>query len=957
MKFNNPLEEEEKEIIFEKLKLDDDEDAPEFVPVKGSAFQSVKIFENILENMQTHSSRGRSIAGIMLAGDPGTGKTARINLLAKVLGVNIVTIEAPHIVEENIINIPYIALNTANDSKTTGSTRIEGENEINIIIADSHLLTTIKNLSTKITDKQHIKNIYKSRPDVIEVYEQLGGTKDELPEIIAELRKTYTVILFLDEILRKISPRIRNMLRGILDGRIGNDEIPKYVYPIYASNLEDEGIGKIPSNQQFNQIVLKNPSKEEWFTYFVNKYKKNNKGVYPFPTVKLNMDLINEFYHELEDNHISFISNSIRTSPRRWEQLLLYINSALPKAYTEQEARNLMTNVKTNFKLYTLRGSDPESHSKLADPVLELVAKLIKKTTGISVNINAVNLISDWRETLKHQIETKIDLGEARSYVPVISGLPGIGKTSQAIAIAREKNLRFIDINVSTLNPEDATGIALGKKTKDGGIETKFSLPVLYTGIMQKIKKADEDYVKEVKEEHPDNYKEILDNYKTQPFKYLILLDELNRNTPKVFNSIRRVLLEKNFGADEKDPTKMLQLPKECIMMAAINPTDEGVEELTKHMQDVLDIIETGPSWEKTLDHIAQDKTPDISQDAHDEAVKVLKLFVDKYKVDDQGAFKEEAAQIPHDEKPYFLKLGAKLLYVSPREYSNIVYAIEQALNNKFKVIKKIDFASMDKAKAKIEIQKYLTQLKDVIADRIDSGIGFIFSKNEMFVNDAFLETNRHWIMNEPKIDFSSLFSKDIVDIKQASFDSIFNKIFDGDDSTFDDTIFTNYLTKSNEGEIGATIRKTITDKIVDRKSLEKYVLDTIHPAKYFDEKTSKVTEDSNYKVSLLANLIRLVGIACYVNNLDNSYFVAFRKNCTGFISAIGVDSDKIPKRIYKQGTGQGEILDEFYGTSDAFLKKGQTLQELQDEIDEHTSGKGDEPGFYDIYNVDELIK
>ena len=257
MKFDKQEELQEdskKELVLEELKLKYDEEAPVFRASNTSSKQTVRMFESIFKNIQNHKQSGKSVIATMLAGEPGTGKTARIKLLSKVLGLNLVVIEAPHLVEEHIINIPYLIFNTV-----TGQ---EGH-DIEVFMADSHLLSTLQKLSNKDSDAVYLKKLYAQSDDVISIYEQLGGTETVIPKIIQTVRKQYSTILFLDEFLRKINPRIRNMLRGILDGKIGNDPFPKDVYPIYATNVEDEGLDDIPKNVEFNQITLENPSKKE----------------------------------------------------------------------------------------------------------------------------------------------------------------------------------------------------------------------------------------------------------------------------------------------------------------------------------------------------------------------------------------------------------------------------------------------------------------------------------------------------------------------------------------------------------------------------------------------------------------------------------------------------------------------------------------------------------------------
>ena len=129
------------------------------------------------------------------------------------------------------------------------------------------------------------------------------------------------------------------------------------------------------------------------------------------------------------------MNHKVRTSPRRWEQLLLYINASLP-AEDAKEAKSLLTNVKANFKNY-LSGEK----SALADKVLDAVAQLIKETSDLDVSATDENDAEEWQDTLEHQIKQKMKLGEHRKYIPIVSGLPGIGKTTHATKIAKDLDL------------------------------------------------------------------------------------------------------------------------------------------------------------------------------------------------------------------------------------------------------------------------------------------------------------------------------------------------------------------------------------------------------------------------------------------------------------------------------------------------------------------------------------
>ena len=78
-----------------------------------------ELVKHYLQHMTLYSEEGVSTTGgIMLSSSAGVGKTTCIKKIAKLLGLGIVVIEAPHIVEETIINIPFIVkLPTSENTK------------------------------------------------------------------------------------------------------------------------------------------------------------------------------------------------------------------------------------------------------------------------------------------------------------------------------------------------------------------------------------------------------------------------------------------------------------------------------------------------------------------------------------------------------------------------------------------------------------------------------------------------------------------------------------------------------------------------------------------------------------------------------------------------------------------------------------------------------------------------
>lgn len=811
----------------------------DFKPTKASFAPYTKMTQGILHNMAA-KGQFKQFAGILLAGDPGVGKTTFINFLSKLLGIEVITIEAPHIVEEHIINIPFIVFNPATGNQKPGSTKVEATN-YKVVLADSNLFSQIS-AARQQPDEEYLKKIYSSSKDVIAVFESFGGTKDKIPEEIAHARSTYSVILFLDEYFRQTSDRIRNILRGILNGKIGRHDIPAHSYIIYASNLHDQGIENIPTNNQFDVVSMKHPSKDQWFSWLVYKFE-NDKHV------KLKKELINKFYKILNDEDLSHEdpASEVRTSPRRWEQLLLYINESLPVA-DEKGAKNLLTNVKTNFRNY-LEGT----HSKLANKVIDAVVELIKETSNIEVSSSSVNSSHEWRETLKHQIEMKMKLGEHRKYVPVISGLPGIGKTAQADAVAKDLNLRFIDLDVSQLNAEDVIGLPIPKQDGEK-IETKFSEPGLYQIIMNKIKEEDEEYIDKISKEEggPEKVKE----YKKQQWKYLIFFDELNRNETKVFNAVRRILLEKNFGAADDGKGKLLELPKESIMMAAINPHDLATKELTSHMRDVLDIIHSTSSWKDTLGYLTNQKVQGVEQSTHDLFLDILKKFVEKFKSRDK--------QIELAERPFHLDMGGDV-YISPREYTQLFINGSMNLHTQLKKIHALDLHIL---KPK-ELAALETDIREAIFDSFERTLEMPFIKHNTDSLE-FMTDLKHWILHSPEIDIGeNVFYKKGKHIANSIKDVI-GVHLDGSAKTTaaENQEFMNFLDNTDLSKFREGLTELLEEKITDQASADKYILKETYPKKIL--KDGKIVPDKSAKASLLHNFMLELIFALHLNAVSN---------------------------------------------------------------------------------------
>jgi hypothetical protein len=649
---------------------------------KAKKFRAPKVTNNNLFAEQTFKMlsimEGQAASSgiknsLMLTGDPGVGKTSFIRSFAKLLGLPLVTVEAPHITEEHIINIPFMIIKgdkIKRDSatiETAGKHTLEDEAEsFEIVQAESNLVTKLKNMrNEKLKTQQHITAVAKDK--------NLRNIFKNYVRLINQIRSSYHCILFLDEYYRNDNMKIRNILRNILNGRIGNDKIPKGTFIVYASNLDDDGLEDIPMNNDFAEMEFKAPDKEQWFDWFLKKYEDNENKKHP--NIKLDHRVYNKFYDVINQTDLSHDDDDVevRTSPRRWEQLLLYINANLPVSNVK-EAKILMSNVEVNFRNY-IEGEVSNLYPKIQKVVVELV----KETSGVDFDGSTHNQ-TEWKDVLQQQLATKIKMdadskdteGEARKYVPVVSGEPGIGKTAHMGQVADNLDLHFIHIDVATLTRESTTGIPKAAQAvdddgkpvfdKDGNpvMKTEFSKPELLDLIEKKM------------QEELDEEAAILPEGERKKgqgkYKFLLLFDELTRADAQVFNSIRKLLLEKSFN-------ESFDLPAEIMVVGALNPEDEGVGELTKHTRDVVDVIPARASWAKTESYLLGQERPSGLEDAmgfdcNSATVGALKTVLSQYQSRDEDWRGNPVAK---EERLFNMMEGGNIIYVSPRELTDVV--------------------------------------------------------------------------------------------------------------------------------------------------------------------------------------------------------------------------------------------------------------------------------------------
>jgi len=450
--------------------------------------------------------------------------------------------------------------------------------------------------------------------------------------------------------------------------------------------VDDEGINTGDSNEEFLMHTIQNPEKDDWFKHIVDKYEG---------TGKLKDEVVQKFYNVLEKEHLSHndvegLEDSIRTSPRRWEQILTYISAALPvKDQADGEA--LIKNVRLQFQHF-LTGQ----YSSLVTPVVNAVQELIEESSGHRVSGSGTE-DTNWRDTLDHQIKMKMKLGSSRKNIPVLAGPPGVGKTSKLTQVARDNRMVLVYVPCANLSTEAVVGTPIPSKGTDehGNKDISFTKPMLLEQIEGQVKKETKALMASMTAEEKDQFTK-------QPYNILICFDELNRmKDVNAFNALRRVILENSFS-DE------WELPKKSMIIAALNQHGTSIVNLTSHMRDVVDAIPVKPDWKATkgfLDNMPVKDGDDA--DIQETVISAVEQILDHFK-DNSKAL---------NEKQFYPTLATGIdLYISPREITNLVEnAVSQMSMTIDMMQDEIEEAS-DESMAKVKDELYNDLLMKVDA-------------------------------------------------------------------------------------------------------------------------------------------------------------------------------------------------------------------------------------------------
>lgn len=662
------------------------------------------MFRHVFDNMLAY--KGDMIT---LTGGTGIGKTTFIKDLSRILGLELLVIEVPHVSIEQVINIPYLKFK---DNKKTASGTMVAD-KMNVVMAKSHLVDLCNNLQKK-TDQQWQKDMASWPEDIQAVYNTFS---EKTKGNIIAIRRRFSGILFLDEYYRTVEVEVRNVLRDILEHKIGQDMLPEDVYIITASNMKDVG-GTVETPQgaaKHRPLEYQPPTKNEFWYYLLSRGSKIKKEV------------VDVFYPIIQDEYLNWDDDSeIRTSSRRWEQVLRYISSSIPVKSTE-DANNLLGSVKTMFK-------DDEKTSTLWTLVRPVLENLIKQTSEVKLGTLDPTPPTDWEKILEHQIEQKIALGKNRSYIPIIYGRPGVGKTSAILHAAREFNLVPVKINSQGLKSTDIIGLPLPQSGKTQSEQsTEFSEPPLRRLIIKQVMKEFNTWKKSASREDRQAWLK-------QHYKFLLFFDEINRvQTQNTFNVLRRLILEKEFNDRYK-------LWSSMIIVAAMNPKKYGdpVHELSTHLKDSADLIEASPNYDKLQSHLdALNKTEykNYSDDVKEMAKQILTGFVEEFAHKLPNANADENEKVHHKSLPFFLKLSSKSSemtpedseYLSPRDYDDLYKYLIVGIDSEIE------------ESAGEEPDEVARKLSDYLYTKFKSVIGALYDKNPELTQD-FMTDIKKWL-------------------------------------------------------------------------------------------------------------------------------------------------------------------------------------------------------------------
>ena len=758
-------------------------------PVPADTGKQIKFLTQITDHMLSGSKKS-----LMIGGDTGLGKTSFVRQFGKLIGLPVVIIEVPHVTEEELINIPFIVIEpTGEVHKGVDTVDREGaphtRTQFGLKLSKSHLVSTLEKLHKEAMPSPDTLDPHSG--ELLSAFLKNAVHRQEFGQI----RNQYDRILFLDEFFRQTNPTIVNILRNILNGLIGNDRIPKGTYTMYASNLTDTGgaLAKQTEHTTFDQLEFPAPTVNNWLNFMVSGSHKSN--------IQFKKDVIDAFSKALTDQDLDFrdMVSNVRSSPRRWSEVLMYINANYPFANAD-EASIMKSVMQRQFK-------NDEGEMSPAYNVLDEIITALTLKSGIDLKKVKPIPPTAWRDILAQNILTKLTVGESKKYVPVVQGPPGIGKTAIAGTFERPPyNLRFIPILASTLSADSISGIPLADTSK-GEIETSFAKPELANLIDKKVEEARRLYMEELQSEDPATAKQRFNEWESQTYKYLIFFDEINRvKNVGVFNALRRVILEKSFNDKDK-------LPEGSLVIAAMNPKDIGGTTIgmTEHFKDAIEIIDAETSWKDFIAHVEKFVVPDIKRmQYHPDDISVKTGYEIISKFPDVFTTKEKGKK---DSYQFHINVGeGDSIYLSPRDYDNMLRQVVKGIDRSFKGL-----AAEINQGANIPEQQVNAELVDAAYDKIEPVLKNKFHQADIGNPPGFMERVRLFLHDNINVSLKK-------QTASAGLSGLIDQAIQGGEPLAENPDFFNYISDlSNPAAIRADMEKylhNITNDFLDNEHI-----------------------------------------------------------------------------------------------------------------------------------------
>jgi hypothetical protein len=453
--------------------------------------------------------------------------------------------------------------------------------------------------------------------------------------------------------------------------------------------------------------------------------------------------------------------------------------------------------------------------------------------------------------------------------------------TANAAAIAEEMNLRLVPIDASELvDAGEVIGLPAPNKA-NGKMSVKFVASKLFKQVYNIMAYEDNKYHASLIQEHGQaDGERLYKEYEGQRWKYLIFFDEFNRAPAPVMNALRRIILEKNFG--EKDENgQMMKLPKEAIVMAAINPTGEGTHELTHHMRDVMDILPGSPSWSKQKAFLEKKPVRGATPEVKDAIINAIEHIAAKHGVKSKGA----------EVQPFYLDVGDNDgVYVTPNDmsdmYSMAARKVQDVINQAIGDGQVTDLPPE-------EIKQLDHDIKDAIYEAFEPSLRDVFDNHQLDAS-KWLDVFHKWLLGSTiGRDLTSTASEKVK--KQESIGSILEKQLTTESSKplMNNSAFVNYVKSNDHVSVTHEVDQWLRDLFSDNKKAKKYLTaNGVNALKY--DKDAEEFHKTDEKVPAIFNLLAEVVVALHANGFSGEVY-------TNMVEAIETIVDDTLHRLAKQ--------------------------------------------------------